>query len=178
MTTNSSSSETNILRKFRDVTLWRCRRFICQLFQTFVRRLIRRINISKVADETNTFCAAALPSGTAGDLSAGAAPSPGAAMLYSAPCYHSYSPLSCYQVRSSSPFISCSSVLVFPMSSYQMWCCSKSWRKYSPIVNWNFFQTNTDIHHKVRDSFWQTNSSSRPHVIIIIIIIIIIWKLY
>lgn len=110
--------------------LWRCRRFLCQLFQTFVRRLIRRNNISKVADETNTFCAAAPPSDTAGDfLSAGAAPSPGAAMLYSAPCYHSYSPLSCYQVRSSFPFISCSSVLVFPTSPYQMWWCGKELEK-------------------------------------------------
>jgi hypothetical protein len=123
-------SERNVLRKFRYVKLWRFRRFIRQLFQTFVRRLIRRINVSKVADENNTFCAAASSSDTVGDfLSADTAPSPGESKLYSAPCYHNYSPLSCYQVRWSSPFISCSRVLVFPITAYQMWRCSKEFEK-------------------------------------------------
>jgi hypothetical protein len=55
-----------------------------------------------VANETNNYCSAAPPSDTAGSfLSASLASSPGSAMLYNVPCYHNYSPLSCYQVSSS-----------------------------------------------------------------------------
>lgn len=111
-TMTSALGEVNVSTAFRDVTIWRYRRIICQLFETFVRRLIRRINISKVANETNSFCCAAPLLDTAASfVAAGPASSPGAAMLYSAPCYHSYSPLSCYQVRFSPRFTSYSSVL-------------------------------------------------------------------
>ncbi|XP_069678375.1 eyes absent homolog 2 [Periplaneta americana] len=77
-----------------------CRITCHYLFLAYVWRLIRRINIFKVANETNNYCAAAPSSDTAGSfLSAPHAASSGAAMLYNVPYYHNYSPLSCYQVK-------------------------------------------------------------------------------
>jgi hypothetical protein len=74
--------------------------FHASSYPRYVWRLVCRINISKVANETNSYRTTP-PSldSTESFLSAALAPSSGAAMLYNVPCYHNYSPLSCYQVR-------------------------------------------------------------------------------
>lgn len=93
---NSSSSDVNVFE-------WRTAVTSFVTFQPvvtrYVWRLVCRINISKVANETNSYRTTPSLDSTESFLSAARAPSSGAAMLYNVPCYHNYSPLSCYQVR-------------------------------------------------------------------------------